>query len=787
MADYTIEKLKDADGNNFAFRDPTKATPSDITNAINALDVSDSAVTNQFVTKVSETDGKISVSRAQPTIDNINGLRNELNIRKHDTYTIAEFNALTKTYRECTVKLNNAQGAFNKAILLCDATSWWGKSTGSNGFSFRGNLIYTQTGSNNNDGYVDLSILVTSYGVKDLRSNNAKLRPVILKYTEGTSVSYYVALLITSAIDCIVSCNDTIMTGYWWATTDLLGTALKGDTNYSLPEGWEVFRDDNLRYGQSNTAQKLETARTIRTNLASTATASFDGSANVTPGVTGTLPIANGGTGATTRIEAEYNLLGGVEDLDSTLTDTRRFAIANQTKSSTNGVFRWYSLSTLWAWIAGKISSVLGLTATNYGGKAATAGTAAKATADASGNNIASTYATKSEIPDVSGKEDASNKVTTLDNSTTHYPSTSAVTTALSGKQDTISDIATIRSNATNGQTAYGWGNHANAGYLTDADLSGYAKADGSNASGEWGIDIVGNAATASKSNTGFNFSRLDEFAFVSTTNCIEIATTGSSGNFSVLFILNSYNTATTFQVYANDGQTYNNYGATIINSNGASSAASSTNSVPQFAVDAANRKFYVYWTGTATTYKRISCVISGGTTIPSVSNIQLPSNISSLTQITPVRMVSGNSVGSPTQPVYVDVQGAVQACTGSNFAVTSNQNITPTKAQLEANQYFLYRNNNATTYNLNIDADLLVDDKVYSITLVGDSSVTPNRTWNVKFKSSGGVANTYSDYASYSVSTGTLTTSYKNIEINTTWRNKQVVRKGSSVYIFGY
>ena len=47
------------------------------------------------------------------------------------------------------------------------------------------------------------------------------------------------------------------------------------------------------------TATALKTSRTIRTNLASTATASFDGSANVTPGVTGTLSVANGGTGLT--------------------------------------------------------------------------------------------------------------------------------------------------------------------------------------------------------------------------------------------------------------------------------------------------------------------------------------------------------------------------------------------------------------------------------------------------------------------------------------------------------
>ena len=40
------------------------------------------------------------------------------------------------------------------------------------------------------------------------------------------------------------------------------------------------------------------------------------------------------------------------------------------------------------------------------------------------------------------------------------------VDTALSGKQDTISDLSTIRSRADEGHTAYGWGNHANAGYL---------------------------------------------------------------------------------------------------------------------------------------------------------------------------------------------------------------------------------------------------------------------------------------------------------------------------------
>ena len=52
--------------------------------------------------------------------------------------------------------------------------------------------------------------------------------------------------------------------------------------------------------GRAASATKLAAARTLRTNLGSTTAASFDGSKNITPGVTGTLPVSNGGTGVTT-------------------------------------------------------------------------------------------------------------------------------------------------------------------------------------------------------------------------------------------------------------------------------------------------------------------------------------------------------------------------------------------------------------------------------------------------------------------------------------------------------
>lgn len=58
----------------------------------------------------------------------------------------------------------------------------------------------------------------------------------------------------------------------------------------------------------ANSADKLTTPRNIRVNLASTSSASFDGSSDATPGVTGTLPIANGGTGITANPSMLVNL-----------------------------------------------------------------------------------------------------------------------------------------------------------------------------------------------------------------------------------------------------------------------------------------------------------------------------------------------------------------------------------------------------------------------------------------------------------------------------------------------
>lgn len=55
-----------------------------------------------------------------------------------------------------------------------------------------------------------------------------------------------------------------------------------------------------LNQNTTGSAATLTTSRTFQTNLASTTAVGFNGSANNVHGVTGTLPVANGGTGATT-------------------------------------------------------------------------------------------------------------------------------------------------------------------------------------------------------------------------------------------------------------------------------------------------------------------------------------------------------------------------------------------------------------------------------------------------------------------------------------------------------
>lgn len=100
--------------------------------------------------------------------------------------------------------------------------------------------------------------------------------------------------------------------------------------------------------GPATSANRLATARTVQTDLGSESAVSFDGSANITPGVKGTLPIAHGGTGATTARGAEYNIMNQIRTVTSNVADSDMFVCKSTAPDATNGATYARSFSTVY-------------------------------------------------------------------------------------------------------------------------------------------------------------------------------------------------------------------------------------------------------------------------------------------------------------------------------------------------------------------------------------------------------------------------------------------------------
>ena len=112
------------------------------------------------------------------------------------------------------------------------------------------------------------------------------------------------------------------------------------------------------------------------------------------------LPTTKGGTGtnAASRSELTSALINSLSTAVTPPTDADYYVAQFAGGGTTYTSYHRRTVLALWLYIKGKISLVLGLTASAYSGKAATAGTADKAVADKSGNNIEETYATKTEL-----------------------------------------------------------------------------------------------------------------------------------------------------------------------------------------------------------------------------------------------------------------------------------------------------------------------------------------------------------------------------------------------------
>ena len=166
-------------------------------------------------------------------------------------------------------------------------------------------------------------------------------------------------------------------------------------TTAGTTAGLEPGKTYNINIsGNAETATTAKTARTAtnanHAETAETATKvsnaltvngkTYDGSEAVDAGVQ---TVANGGTGVTTQADINKAFIGNLEEGTSDVTDGTEFVssytsdngFAETAEGALNKPYKRQFVK-VWNYIKGKISSVLGLTKDNYGGKASTAGTA---------------------------------------------------------------------------------------------------------------------------------------------------------------------------------------------------------------------------------------------------------------------------------------------------------------------------------------------------------------------------------------------------------------------------
>ena len=138
--------------------------------------------------------------------------------------------------------------------------------------------------------------------------------------------------------------------------TDNIMVPNYGASSTSLPVGYTVQQDTSF----TDVAGTIGTARELAVSLSNTSTTTkFDGSANVTNiKVSGTLPISNGGTGATTKKAAEFAINGGMSEATAAMQDNFQivFSQVGSAQNATNGVFLYRQASTVWNYFKTKFS-----------------------------------------------------------------------------------------------------------------------------------------------------------------------------------------------------------------------------------------------------------------------------------------------------------------------------------------------------------------------------------------------------------------------------------------------
>lgn len=259
----------------------------------------------------------------------------------HPAQTTVSGNAGTATKLATARTINGVGFDGSKDIAIGDSTKLplsGGVMTGSIQNNDPANVISIAPSENIERGLFlgdRAGTIMGGFDVIQLASDNSKYTQLYSKNSRGditslAAVTYEDGIREILADSPIVLGDVQISRVLDSGNRVLVLSGARGTEGYSFrfsPDTGDVYMDGRAMHAKSDTAghadsagtaTKLATARTVRTNLASTSTASFDGSANITPGVTGVLPVANGGTGNTTNTAADSTKWNGAAKTVST-------------------------------------------------------------------------------------------------------------------------------------------------------------------------------------------------------------------------------------------------------------------------------------------------------------------------------------------------------------------------------------------------------------------------------------------------------------------------------------
>ena len=314
--------------------------------------------------------------------------------------------------------------------------------------------------------------------------------------------------------------------------------------------------------GNAGSATKLATARTIQTNLASTSAASFNGTTNIAPGVTGTLPVGNGGTGQTNLDNVTVGTSKKVHTIVSSGTvgelvkatmgndDSFRIAVGGgsnngyaEIATADDGTEPIYVRQYANGGVDNFITPTRTATLLDAGGNTSFPGkvTAPTFVGNLNGN---ADRATKATALDIYAYRPADANIQKGDGLVRYFLATGNMKSNKPMKDAQILHLAwdnpgwdsqlaitnvdgDIQTRSQNGGT---WGNWKT--FLNENNYNNYAPTKtGGGASGTWGINITGNAKTATTANTATNASHATNADKATTATTATNATHASSAD----------------------------------------------------------------------------------------------------------------------------------------------------------------------------------------------------------------------------------------------------------------